>query len=453
MSATHAGSFPGSRLEWLRKLVAERFSADLRLDVSEGHYRLTLPGTEGSVQIDRDMAAFAPGSPQPGCSRWRVDHGFRPAFRNELPAPGVRALPNPLVETAGDVMRIHYDIFGLAYWMLSRCEEVGRQDLDRHGRFPATASHAYREGYLDRPIVDEWFAILAQAIRRLWPFLSLSTSSFSVVVSHDVDSPSRYGFGSASRLAKVMIGDVVKRHDLRSAISAPLIRARNGVAIPPSDPSNTFDWIMDVSEGIGLRSAFYFICGRTNPGKDALYDPEHPAIRALIRKIHARGHEIGLHPSYETFLAPDSIVSEAVTLKRICLEEGVQQVGWGGRMHFLRWRVGVTLQGWERAGMTYDSTLGYADLPGFRCGTCHEYQAYDPVLERSLDVRIRPLVAMECTVMAPRYMGLGTGHAASEKFLELRRACEAVDGKFTLLWHNTELETDTGKELYRGVIA
>ncbi len=103
--------------------------------------------------------------------------------------------------------------------------------------------------------------------------------------------------------------------------------------------------------------------------------------------------------------------------------------------------------------MTYDSTLGYADLPGFRCGTCHEYQAYDPVLERSLDVRIRPLVAMECTVMAPRYMGLGTGRAASEKFMELGRACESVDGKFTLLWHNTELETDAGKELYRGVIA
>ena len=171
-----------------------------------------------------------------------------------------------------------------------------------------------------------------------------------------------------------------------------------------------------------------------------------------MRIIHQRGHEIGLHPSYNTYLDPGAIASEAARLRAICGEEKIHQPGWGGRMHFLRWRVGVTLQGWERAGMTYDSTLGYADLPGFRCGTCREYQAYDPILERSLDVRIRPLVAMECTIMASRYMGLGTGRSAFKKFLQLRRACEAVDGEFTLLWHNTELETPAQRSLYLAIM-
>ncbi len=65
--------------------------------------------------------------------------------------------------------------------------------------------------------------------------------------------------------------------------------------------------------------------------------------------------------------------------------------------------------------MSYDSTLGYADHAGFRCGTCFEYPAFDPVADKQLNLRIRPLIAMECSVTADRYMGLGTGSDAFNK--------------------------------------
>lgn len=103
--------------------------------------------------------------------------------------------------------------------------------------------------------------------------------------------------------------------------------------------------------------------------------------------------------------------------------------------------------------MDYDSTLGYADHPGFRCGTCFEYPAFDPVSGMILKLRLRPLIAMECTVMATRYMGLGTGDAAFRKFKQLKDACNAVGGCFTLLWHNTELEMLPERRLYQAVIS
>lgn len=40
-----------------------------------------------------------------------------------------------------------------------------------HDRFPATASLAYRAGFLDRPQIDEYLEILWAAMRRLWPGL------------------------------------------------------------------------------------------------------------------------------------------------------------------------------------------------------------------------------------------------------------------------------------------
>src|SRR5690606_9247845 len=136
-------------------------------------------------------------------------------------------------------------------------------------------------------------------------------------------------------------------------------------------------------------------CGRTDPSKDADYELEHPAIRELMRRIHKRGHEIGLHPSYNSFQSPETIQQEAQRLRKVMQEEGITQKALGGRMHFLRWQHPETLQACNDAGMTYDSTLSYADLPGFRCGSCFEYPAFNPVTQQLLDIRIRPLIAME----------------------------------------------------------
>ena len=58
---------------------------------------------------------------------------------------------------------------GLTYWILARVEEIGRTDLDNRGRIPATASHAFKHGYLDRPVVDEWLHLLGRVIQRQWP--------------------------------------------------------------------------------------------------------------------------------------------------------------------------------------------------------------------------------------------------------------------------------------------
>ena len=43
--------------------------------------------------------------------------------------------------------------------------------------------------------------------------------------------------------------------------------------------------------------AFYFIAGGNHPN-DAWYRIDQPVIRRLLRRIHERGHEIGIHFSY-----------------------------------------------------------------------------------------------------------------------------------------------------------
>lgn len=344
------------------------------------------------------------------------------------------------------------DIFGSAFFMLSRYEEMVTPDRDEHDRFPAWASVACKEGFLERPIVDEYLEILWAAMRQLWPRLERKRRVFRIKVSHDVDRPVLYGFKSWSRVARMMAGHALKRRDPKAFVSAPYCKVATRRTLCQSDPYNTFNWLMDLSEANDLRSAFYFICGRTDVRRDAEYDPEHPAIRELMRRIHRRGHEIGLHPSYGSYQQPDVIRREAERLRRICAEEDIEQSTWGGRMHYLRWEQPTTLQAWDDAGMSYDSTMSYADRPGFRCGTCFEYSAFNSVTRRPLRLRVRPLIVMECTVISDSYMGLGAGQAAHEKIEELKRSCRKVDGNFTLLWHNSYFHNPELRQLYARII-
>lgn len=441
---------------WLQTTLHERFGLAFSLQPqADGRcIALHLPGDARCITLALDGATFTRSDSDLPCFQWNApDEGWHTALEPVLPAPGASTLLAPLIEPSAQGWRVHYDILGLTYWMLTREEEVGRTDLDNHGRFPATSSHAYKHGYLERPIVDEWLYVLGQVIQRTWPGIELRRHTFSMKVSHDVDSPSRYGFRSWRGVVRAMAGDILKRRDLGAALRAPWIWLNTGDRLHPADPANTFDWIMDVSERHGLTSAFYFICGRTAPQLDADYEPEHPAIRALMRHIHQRAHEIGLHPSYDTYQTPSSLVAEAKRLRAVAESEGIRQIEWGGRMHFLRWEHPTTLRAWDEAGMDYDSTLSYADRSGFRCGTCFEYPAFDSVAQKMLKLRVRPLVAMECTVMEPSYMGLGAGEAAFAKFKQLKDACKAVEGSFTLLWHNSQFGTAEERGLYEAVLA
>lgn len=444
-----------SALAWLQTVLEERFGHRLTLEAQLGGARLALclPGQERSITLALDGATFTRADSDLPCAQWNASaEGWHPALGDPLPAPGAAQLAAPLITAtdSGD-WHIDYDILGLSYWVLTRQEEIGRTDLDNHGRFPATSSHAFKHGYLERPIVDEWLHILGQVMVRTWPGIALKQHQFSMKVSHDVDAPSRYGFRSVSGLVRAMGGDLLKRGSIWNAVRAPWIRLNTRDALHPIDPFNTFEWIMDLSDQRGLTSAFYFICGRTS-NMDADYEPEHSAIRALMCRIHQRGHEIGLHPSYGTYQKPELIAQEARRLRAVLAQEEIQQDALGGRMHYLRWEQPATLRAWADAGMAYDSTLGYADRPGFRCGTCFEYPAFDPVAQEGINLRLRPLVAMECSVIDPCYMALGQSEAARDKFLQLKESCRAVNGIFTLLWHNSRLVLNEERQHYAEII-
>ena len=47
---------------------------------------------------------------------------------------------------------------------------------------------------------------------------------------------------------------------------------------------------------------------------------DDPRLRALLREIHARGHEIGIHPGYHTYRHPEALARSVATRHRVLVE-------------------------------------------------------------------------------------------------------------------------------------
>jgi len=344
------------------------------------------------------------------------------------------------------------DVFGSVFYCLTRYEEAVKPDRDKHDRFPATASLAFKHGFLDRPIVNEYTEILWRCMTRLWPNLRRKTPQYRLAMSHDVDYPFLTSNGTWDEVLKHCLGDIIKRRSPRLAMARALQRFTLGSMRHSCNPFDTFGFIMDTSEQAGLRSAFYFMADNGEGQMTADYSIDEPWIRALISRMINRGHEVGYHAGYGAFDSVAVARSQLDHLCRVLEDEKAQQNGLGGRMHYLRWKVPDTWQLLDDLGLSYDSTVGFAEQPGFRCGTCYEYRVFNLILKRQLHLVERPLIAMDTSLFDGAYMGL-TFHEAREILDKLCSRCKIFGGTFTLLWHNNNLVGEREKSFYSELIA
>ncbi|SNS65881.1 hypothetical protein SAMN06265795_104316 [Noviherbaspirillum humi] len=342
------------------------------------------------------------------------------------------------------------DVFGSAFYMLSRYEEAVSKERDIHDRFPAKASLAFQEGFLDRPVIDEYVEILWSAMSHLWPQLKRRPKQYKMIVSCDVDYPLHPSAKSFNRMVRSTVGKVVHdRHPM--AMLGPF---KNYLSHRFGDWHRdpyylAVDWIMDINEKAGNAVVFNFLPEITDPLFDDTCEITSGAVAAMMKRIDDRRHEIGLHPGYRSYQSVGTTLSGLSRLREALDKAHVKQNINGGRNHYLRWST-ITPAVWNATGLRYDSTLGFADHTGFRCGTCMEFTMFDLHSRQPLEVKQQPLICMDCSVTS--YMGYGFTNEALEHINKLNNAVREMKGRFSLLWHNSSLESLAARSLYCEVV-
>lgn len=454
-------TFKNEQVYALDVLLSEFLGLNFEVETYDGDFiEITRSGNYGgsshSAKLTLDASFFYKAN-----QNW-LEHKFMPF----LPLPtwtpgddGIKAnlvLPNipilygsPGLVNNNNHIHLNLDIFGSAFFMLSRYEEVITKDRDEHGRFPAYLSHAYKNNYLNRPIIDEYVEILWACLSQLWPDLKRKHYQSKTFITCDVDQPYDCTVETFSKLIKVCAGDLIKRRSLTEMLKRINCYLFNKLGIYKFDRNYTFDFYMDICEQAGLKAAFYFLPSSKEP-TNGCYEIKDKKIINLIKKIDARGHEIGIHGSYQTYQDKEKILQQKIIVEETLKKVGIKQKIRGNRQHYLRWDSAVTPDYLDAADFEYDTSGSYADHVGFRYGTCKKFSMWGWQNKKKLNLKQQPLIVMECSVT--NHMGLEYTHDAFKVMQDLKQKCQLFRGTFALLWHNSELLNEKQINMFKEII-
>ena len=319
------------------------------------------------------------------------------------------------------------DDLALAFWHLARLEERGAK-RDGHGRASADAAH---------------FDLLRPPLEQLRRKLRLEPprwqgARFAVALTHDVDVPwrwTRIGVrGAAARL---------KQHAVAGRMGSAYREARALAAVPAhkvrgTDPNWRFERILRLERSRGVRSTFFVLAGHNHPADGPAPEAYERLRPQLVSTVLEGGAEVGLHGSYTAAEDPARLEEEKRALEALA---GPVR---GQRYHYLRVDPHANLAPLERLGFRYDSSLGFAEAPGFRAGIAQPFRPWSLELDRPLDLLELPLAVMDVTYSEERFLGVPSRAAAKRLDGFLDQAAKQGGG-FAVLWHTDKFDPSSSK--------
>ncbi len=316
-----------------------------------------------------------------------------------------------------------FDLFAACFYMVSRYEEYLPFNADEHGRFKATQSIAWQQGFLEKPVVNLWTQKLKDMLLGKYPDLPVRQGKFTYISTIDIDNAWAFKNKGFLRASGAMLRSFFQLNfsDLKYRIS--VLRRKS------SDPYYTYDYLEKQEKKYGFSSIYFFLVGKYGR-YDTNISFSNKNFRNLILQKSKKG-TIGVHPSYRSNEVPGELKKEVWKLNGLLGEE-IQK----SRQHFLMIRFPDTFERLIEVGLSEDYSLGYASHIGFRAGICTPFHFYDLRKEEKTKLIMVPFMVMDITMQ--QYMGL-TPVQAEQEIRKMIDSVKAVDGTFVSLWHNESL--------------
>lgn len=315
-----------------------------------------------------------------------------------------------------------FDVLAASFYLVSRYEEYLDFKPDEYGRFPSSASIAFANGFLGKPIIDLWAKELAKAFLKRFPTIVFRRNEYKALLTIDTDQPFAYQGKNIFR----SIGGLF--HDKNSTTVTVSDRYRI-MAKGEKDPFDVFDYIIENVEKNCTDTRFFFPVG-DHSKFDKNPSWKNDEYRNLIHKI-ADKFQIGLHPSFIAGREGSLINTEADRLHSI-LGKKVSL----SRFHYLRLYMPGSYKNILHAGISEDYSMGYPDEPGFRAGIARPYFFYNVSEDKLTNLKIIPFQVMDSTLYDYKKLD---PDSSKEIILKLINETRSVGGLFVSIWHNTSL--------------
>jgi len=335
------------------------------------------------------------------------------------------------IEMTENKVNCFIDIFSSSFFMLTRWEEYVNKQRDGHNRFPVESSLAFKNNFLDIPVVNRYIDLLKKLLIKLEFSGRFLTRKYKKIITHDVDH--LYLWDTKKKFFLHILRDLIRKKSLKKFINSIsyYIKVKKHTV---NDPYDTFDYLMTLSEKNKIKSYFFFMAKGLSDKYDNQYESDSSSVKKIIKNIKKRGHFIGLHPSYYAYNLPDQFKKEKMEI-----EENLKTNIKFGREHYLRFDIPKTWQIWEDNKMEWSSSMNYSGQDGFRCGICYPFSVFNILTRKKLFLKERPLIVMDVNQILKKNMN---PEKMIKNIKKLDKTVKKYQGDFVFLWHNSSFNTD-----------
>jgi hypothetical protein len=372
-----------------------------------------------------------------------------PQSMPSLPLQEIEGIPflygYPKIEKIKNTIICYADLIASTYFLLSRYEEYINPNTNRdpHGRYIGKNSIPALAKFIHRPIIDEYSILLRQLLHQTNITLTPIPQQINhIYLTHDVDSITNY------RRFRGLLGGLYRSIFQKNNSLITILKSLTNIN---NDPAYTFPWIINQDNQLPKATKIYFI-----KATHKAIGHDRPAYNLTGKNFTHLKNEIlttspntifGLHASYKSGNTPNIIPNEQKLLQNAIENQKITT----SRHHYLRSLHPNDMEALIDAHITDDFTMGYADIAGFRIGTCRATRFINPATRKLTTLTLHPLTIMDCTLTTPQYMNLNHKQALSYT-KSLINETQKHNGDLCLLWHNTTFNDIKHKEIYIEII-
>ena len=318
----------------------------------------------------------------------------------------------------GERSDLPFDIFAASFYLLSRYEEYLPHVKDEYGRFLASESLAYKQKFLNQPVVDIWAYKLKDVLAKRFPDYKFPVRNYKV--QPVIDVPMAYYFKHKGLLR--IIGGTL--NDLRRFKLKQLYFRYLVLFGFKRDPYDTFRWVIRKQNNYNFKFMVLFLIGDYST-YDKNINTNKKEFVSLIKSV-ADYCDVGIKASYlalddVSILKKEKIKMEAIThtdLKAV-------------RHSFSKLNLPISYRNLVELEINQDYSMGYIDTLGFRAGTCTPFQFYDLDYEVQTPLQINPYQCLDYALL--KY---NSELDKTEHLQKIIREVKAVNGTFIPVFHN-----------------
>lgn len=327
-------------------------------------------------------------------------------------------------QTRGD---FPFDIFAASFYLLSRYEEYLPHKKDEYGRYAHTNSLAFREGFLQQPLVNIWMEEFRIALQQKFPNLRFKGRNFKCILSYDIDMAWSYrhkGFmrnmGGFARSIKDGNWKQVKER-------WEVIRGKK------KDPFDCFEWLDALHLYCRLKPYYFFLVAKKQTGYDKNTPTDVKQFQDLV-EYYSNSYKVGLHPSWQTGDNEELFESELEWMEDVTGRAIIHS-----RQHYIRFTLPETFRTLTNLGIQKEFSMGYGTINGFRASVCSSFYWYDLERDDPTTLMLYPFCFMDANAY---YEQKVTPQQAYAELMQYYSTVKKLNGMLVTVWHNSILGTD-----------